>query len=75
VKIQPYRDIVTGDIRCWQIVDDDGLVIADGLATHFDAEGRARQIECKHPETENKFGGDTICRSCRVIVGNWRRTR
>lgn len=36
LTVRPYVDIVTGDIRCWQIVRD-GVVVYDGCATDVDA--------------------------------------
>jgi hypothetical protein len=56
--IRPYLDTVTGVIRCYQIVRD-GIVLADGIATHQDAEDRlADDFECEgHVSTRGDLMG------------------
>jgi hypothetical protein len=42
--VRSYHDIVTGDVRCWQVVTPDGQVLADGLATDVDAEAKRAEL-------------------------------
>lgn len=43
--VQPYEDRVTGVVRCWVVLSDDGVVLADGIATRQDAEDRMRGLQ------------------------------
>jgi hypothetical protein len=40
LDVQPVLDRVTGETRCFRIVDADGEEVATGIATRQDAEDR-----------------------------------